>query len=86
LVNVAENGETEISGGRIYNPVVGGAGEKKVFLKCDSCFEKDQTLRNFRECEVFSRVVGFLRPLKLWNKGKKAEFATRTNFKVQGYK
>ncbi len=33
-------------------------------------------------CEVFSRVVGYLRPVKQWNRGKQAEFKTRTVFKV----
>ncbi len=31
-------------------------------------------------CEIYSRVVGFLRPVEQWNKGKKAEFAMRRNF------
>jgi len=35
------------------------------------------------ECEVFSRVVGYIRPVRQWNEGKKAEFATRVNFKIQ---
>ena len=34
-----------------------------------------------QECEVFSRVVGYLRPVKSWNKGKAAEFANRKEFK-----
>jgi anaerobic ribonucleoside-triphosphate reductase len=33
-------------------------------------------------CEVFSRVVGYLRPVKQWNKGKQAEFKTRKVFRV----
>ncbi|KKP36093.1 MAG: Anaerobic ribonucleoside-triphosphate reductase [candidate division TM6 bacterium GW2011_GWF2_32_72] len=28
-------------------------------------------------CEVFSRVVGYIRPISQWNKGKKAEFPMR---------
>jgi ribonucleoside-triphosphate reductase len=28
-------------------------------------------------CEIYSRVVGYLRPVKQWNKGKQAEFAMR---------
>lgn len=28
-------------------------------------------------CEVFSRVVGYLRPVQNWNKGKQAEFNMR---------
>ncbi|MBN1941347.1 MAG: hypothetical protein JW772_04155 [Candidatus Diapherotrites archaeon] len=30
--------------------------------------------------EVYSRVVGYLRPVQAWNLGKKAEFADRKNF------
>jgi hypothetical protein len=32
--------------------------------------------------EVYSRVVGYLRPVAQWNKGKKAEWADRVDFKV----
>jgi len=31
-------------------------------------------------CEVYSRVVGYLRPVRQWNKGKKAEWADRVAF------
>ena len=34
------------------------------------------------ECEVYSRVVGYLRPIKQWNKGKKQEFNHRKNFSI----
>jgi len=45
------------------------AGEKKTCPICNGT------------CEVYSRVVGYLRPVKQWNHGKKAEFTDRTNFK-----
>lgn len=32
------------------------------------------------ECEVYSRIVGYIRPVKQWNKGKKAEFKNRKTF------
>jgi len=32
--------------------------------------------------EVYSRVVGYLRPVSQWNEGKKAEFKMRKTFKV----
>ena len=35
-------------------------------------------------CEVYSRSVGYLRPVSQWNKGKKAEFKERKTFKVKG--
>lgn len=33
-------------------------------------------------CEVYSRVVGYYRPVAQWNKGKQAEFKDRTEFEV----
>ena len=33
-------------------------------------------------CEVYSRVVGYLRPVNQWNEGKREEFRMRKNFKV----
>lgn len=33
-----------------------------------------------RNTEVFSRIVGYLRPVSQWNEGKKAEFKLRTTF------
>jgi ribonucleoside-triphosphate reductase len=33
-------------------------------------------------CEVYSRVVGYLRPIAQWNKGKKSEWADRIDFKL----
>lgn len=38
------------------------------------------------ECEVFSRVVGYIRPVNQWNEGKKTEFKTRTNFVIEDNK
>jgi anaerobic ribonucleoside-triphosphate reductase len=32
--------------------------------------------------EVFSRVVGFYRPVQQWNMGKKEEFENRKEFNV----
>lgn len=29
------------------------------------------------ECEVYSRIVGYYRPVQSWNKGKEAEFKDR---------
>ena len=35
-----------------------------------------------KACEVYSRVVGYLRPVNQWNDGKQAEFADRRSFEV----
>ncbi|ETR71319.1 MAG: ribonucleoside-triphosphate reductase [Candidatus Magnetoglobus multicellularis str. Araruama] len=34
------------------------------------------------ETEVYSRVVGYLRPVKQWNNGKRAEFDIRKTYKI----
>jgi anaerobic ribonucleoside-triphosphate reductase len=46
------------------------SGEKET---CPTCHE---------HCEVYSRVVGYLRPVKQWNKGKQEEFAMRKVYQV----
>lgn len=35
-------------------------------------------------CEVYSRVVGFFRPVKQWNEGKAEEYKERLMFTVEG--
>lgn len=47
------------------------AGEHFTCPKCES------------DCEVYSRVVGYIRPVRQWNEGKKAEYETRKNFIIQ---
>ena len=40
-----------------------------------------------KDCEVYSRIVGYYRPISNWNKGKKSEYKERTEFtldKVSG--
>lgn len=34
------------------------------------------------QCEVYSRIVGYLRPVNQWNPGKEAEFAKRKTYKI----
>jgi hypothetical protein len=34
-------------------------------------------------CEVYSRCVGYLRPVAQWNKGKQAEWVDRKPFEVK---
>ncbi|MFH1172582.1 MAG: anaerobic ribonucleoside-triphosphate reductase [Nanoarchaeota archaeon] len=36
-----------------------------------------------KETEVYSRIVGYFRPIKNWNDGKKEEFAHRVTFNEQ---
>jgi ribonucleoside-triphosphate reductase len=48
-------------------------GEHQTCPKCEAEGKHN-------ECEVYSRVVGYLRPVKQWNKGKKEEFLQRSLF------
>jgi anaerobic ribonucleoside-triphosphate reductase len=34
------------------------------------------------KCEVYSRVVGYIRPVQQFNEGKQAEFEDRIEFKA----
>ena len=34
-------------------------------------------------CEVYSRVVGYMRPVKQWNRGKQQEFEDRKLFDMK---
>ena len=38
------------------------------------------------ECEVYSRVVGYLRPVQQWNRGKQQEFSDRKTFNMKSKK
>jgi len=35
------------------------------------------------ECEIYSRVVGYIRPVNQWNKGKQKEFCDRKTFEIK---
>jgi hypothetical protein len=72
---VARPDGIHIAGGAVYEPVDG-----QFILKCDACHRKDPILRNYQPCEVYSRVVGYLRPVAQWNDGKQAEFHLRKTF------
>jgi predicted nucleic acid-binding Zn ribbon protein len=75
-----EDGTILIDGnGSIYKVKVGL--EAKYFFKCNNCYKTDKTLKNWQDCEVYSRAVGYLRPVNQWNRGKKAEFKLRKVFK-----
>jgi anaerobic ribonucleoside-triphosphate reductase len=64
-----------------FDLVYKDGGEKIKIFKCQSCFQKNPSLTSFRKCEVYSRVVGYLRPVDQWHKGKKQEFKERKVFK-----
>jgi ribonucleoside-triphosphate reductase len=39
-----------------------------------------------QSCEVYSRVVGYIRPVEQWNPGKQSEFEDRRMFNVDNQK
>lgn len=47
---------------------------KGEHFKCPDCGE---------ECEVYSRVVGYIRPVNQWNEGKRSEFKLRKTFNIE---
>jgi len=81
--------EVKIEGDKIKNGVrliYEDDGEKITVFKCNQCFKKKPSLTNFRRCEVYSRVVGYLRPVSQWNLGKRQEFKERKEFKTKAVK
>ena len=34
-------------------------------------------------CEVYSRIVGYLRPVQNWNDGKRQEFKDRQTYRME---
>ena len=46
---------------------------------CPTCSTQQKTT----ECEIYSRVVGYLRPVNQWNKGKQQEFTDRSTFDMK---
>jgi len=55
------------------------AGEHQI---CPTCSSKGKTTA----CEVYSRVVGYLRPVSQWNRGKQREFTDRKTFDMMKMK
>jgi len=35
-----------------------------------------------KQCQVFSRIVGYFRPVENWNIGKREEFKDRKTYKM----
>lgn len=51
-------------------------------IKCKECYEASKALKNYQKCEVYSRVVGYIRPVSQYNVGKKHEYHKRKTFKA----
>ncbi len=44
---------------------------------------KTKTNSKRQKCEIFARVVGYMRPVNQWNEGKAAEYQDRKVFKAE---
>ena len=61
--------------------------EEKNKLETEIQSLKDeQTNCKGPKCEVYSRVVGYMRPVQNWNNGKKEEFAMRKMMDIENPK
>ena len=56
--------------------------EKNILEEKISELKAQKAAAKGTSCEVYSRVVGYLRPVMMWNKGKKEEFSLRKNIKM----
>lgn len=77
----------EILGKEIKNGVLlsyKDGGQQIDVFKCNDCFNRTPSLTDFRKCEVYSRIVGYLRPVHQWNTGKKQEYKEREEYKYKG--
>lgn len=57
-------------------------GDSKVGAPCPSC---GKPLKNVcpqcgKEASLYSRIVGYLRPISTWNPGKQEEFMERAEY------
>jgi hypothetical protein len=77
VVIKTEAGGFVITGGAIYKP------DENIFMKCDDCYEKNKTLTNWNPCEVYSRVVGYLRPIDQFHDAKRREYEDRKMFNLK---
>ena len=53
--------------------------KEEIANKIKQLREEEKTVKG-SNCEVYSRVCGYLRPVQSWNSGKKEEFKMRKNF------
>ena len=74
-IHLERTGPTQIE---IKDGVI-GKRDNEYYFKCPDCWETD---KNFgQRTEVYSRVVGYLRPVSNWNEAKREEFKMRKVYK-----
>jgi len=55
-----------------------------IKTKMEQDKNKEESFKGTK-CEVYSRIVGYLRPITQWNEGKQAEWKDRKVFKLSNH-
>lgn len=79
-VELVNENQIKIDGGALYQPPISYNYQEKVVCKCDECFKKDSKIH--QRNEVYTRVVGYLRPTSQMNPGRISEVEQRIMFHV----
>ncbi len=57
--------------------------EDLFLFKCEECYKKNPGISDYKECEVYSRIVGYLRPVQNYNPGKQQEYKERKEYIIK---
>jgi hypothetical protein len=76
-----DSNETTIIGGAVFQPPADWHSPTEYLMKCDGCYAKSPVFNP--RTEVYSRSVGYYRPVNNFNPGKKAEWKSRKTFAVE---
>jgi len=79
-VELIGKSQIKISGGALYQPPEAYNYQEKIVCKCDDCFKLDSQIH--QRNEVYTRVVGYLRPKSQMNPGRISEVEQRAMFHV----
>ena len=69
-----------VASSRLAGTRVGGTGSRMRAMSEDNAKDGDGEVLKV-PCEIYSRVVGYLRPVSAWNLAKQQEFKERKVFK-----
>jgi hypothetical protein len=79
-VELVGESQIKIDGGAVYQPLAQFNYQDKIVCKCDECFKIDNKIHQLNE--VYTRVVGYLRPKSQMNPGRVSEIEQRAMFHV----
>lgn len=79
-IKTLNENQIEIKGGAIYQPPKAYNYQEEFVCKCEECFKIDRQIH--QKNEVYTRVVGYLRPTSQMNPGKISEIEQRMMFHI----